>query len=66
MPKQDGQMYNWYDTRTLEPVRPRFISSVDNGNLICSLWTLKQGCLEAVASRSSDPKHGAALSIIWK
>jgi hypothetical protein len=48
MPKHDGQMYNWYDTRTLEPVRPRFISSVDNGNLICSLWTLKQGCLEAI------------------
>lgn len=48
MPKQDGQMYNWYDTRTLEPIRPRFISSVDNGNLICSLWTMKQGCLEAI------------------
>jgi hypothetical protein len=48
MPKQGGQMYNWYDTRTLEPVRPRFISSVDNGNLICSLWTMKQGCLEAI------------------
>jgi hypothetical protein len=48
MPKHDGQMYNWYDTRTLEAVRPRFISSVDNGNLVCSLWTLKQGCLEAV------------------
>jgi len=48
MPKHGGQMYNWYDTRTLEPVRPRFISSVDNGNLICSLWTMKQGCLEAV------------------
>jgi hypothetical protein len=48
MPKQDGQMYNWYDTRTLEPVRPRFISSVDNGNLVCSLWTMKQGCLEAL------------------
>jgi hypothetical protein len=48
MPKQGGQMYNWYDTLTLEPVRPRFISSVDNGNLICSLWTMKQGCLEAI------------------
>ena len=48
MPKLDGQLYNWYDTRTLEAVTPRFISSVDNGNLICCLWTLKQGCLGAL------------------
>jgi cyclic beta-1,2-glucan synthetase len=48
MPKLNGQLYNWYDTRTLEAVKPRFISSVDNGNLVCCLWTLKQGCLGAV------------------
>jgi len=48
MPKFNGQMYNWYDTQTLEPSE-RFISVVDNGNLVCCLWTLKQGCLEAVA-----------------
>ncbi|HXN54125.1 MAG TPA: glucoamylase family protein [Candidatus Acidoferrum sp.] len=48
MPKLNGQPYNWYDNRTLEPVKPRFISSVDNGNLVCCLWTLKQGCLGAV------------------
>jgi cyclic beta-1,2-glucan synthetase len=48
MPKMNGQLYNWYDTRTLEAVKPRFVSSVDNGNLVCALWTLKQGCLGAV------------------
>jgi cyclic beta-1,2-glucan synthetase len=48
MPKLNGHLYNWYDTRTLEAVKPRFISSVDNGNLVCCLWTLKQGCLSAV------------------
>lgn len=42
-----GHLYNWYNTKTLEPLTPRFISTVDNGNLICCLWTLKQGCLEA-------------------
>jgi cyclic beta-1,2-glucan glucanotransferase len=47
LPRMNGQLYNWYDTRTLEAVKPRFISSVDNGNLVCCLWTLKQGCLEA-------------------
>jgi cyclic beta-1,2-glucan synthetase len=48
MPRHDGQMYNWYDTLTLEAVKPRFISAVDNGNLVCSLWTIKQGCLGAM------------------
>jgi cyclic beta-1,2-glucan synthetase len=47
MPKLDGNFYNWYDTQTLEAVPPLFISTVDNGNLVCCLWTLKQACLEA-------------------
>jgi cyclic beta-1,2-glucan synthetase len=42
-----GQLVNWYDTKTLTPLKPMFISSVDNGNLACCLWTLKQGCLAA-------------------
>lgn len=45
-----GHLYNWYHTQTLEPLTPRFVSTVDNGNLVCSLWTLKQGCLEAIES----------------
>jgi hypothetical protein len=47
LPKHDGQLYNWYDTRTLEAVKPRFVSTVDNGNLVCSLWTQKQAYVEA-------------------
>ena len=39
---------NWYDSRTLQPLTPLFISSVDNGNLACCLWTLKQGALAAM------------------
>ncbi|MGB6483380.1 MAG: glucoamylase family protein [Candidatus Acidiferrales bacterium] len=48
MAKSNGHLYNWYNTRTLEPLTPRFISTVDNGNLVCCLWTLKHGCLEAM------------------
>lgn len=50
MPKFRGHLYNWYHTQTLEPLSPRFISTVDNGNFVCSLWTLKQGCLEAMGN----------------
>ncbi len=41
-----GHLLNWYDTRTLEPLAPFFISSVDNGNFVASLWTLEQGALQ--------------------
>jgi cyclic beta-1,2-glucan synthetase len=41
-----GHFYNWYDTRTLEPLRPHYISSVDSGNLVGSLLTLQAGLLE--------------------
>lgn len=50
MVKYKGHLYNWYNTQTLEPMRPLFVSTVDNGNLLCSLWTLKQGCLEMAKS----------------
>ena len=46
LPKEHGHLYNWYDTRTLAPDRPRFISTVDSGNLAASLVTLQGGCLE--------------------
>ncbi len=45
LPRQRGHFFNWYDTRTLEPDRPRFISTVDSGNLVASLMTLRQGAL---------------------
>ena len=46
-----GHMLNWYDTRTLEPLEPRYVSTVDSGNLAGCLLVLKEGCLEA-ATRS--------------
>jgi cyclic beta-1,2-glucan synthetase len=44
--KYRGHLMNWYDTHTLEPKAPFFISSVDSGNLVASLWTLQQGFFE--------------------
>jgi cyclic beta-1,2-glucan synthetase len=41
-----GHLLNWYDTQTLKPLPPKFVSSVDNGNFVASLWTLEQGFLE--------------------
>jgi cyclic beta-1,2-glucan synthetase len=49
MPKQRGHLLNWYDTTTLQPLEPRFVSTVDSGNLAAALWTLKQAALELAA-----------------
>jgi cyclic beta-1,2-glucan synthetase len=38
-----GHFYNWYDTISLQPLHPRYISTVDSGNLAGHLLTLKQG-----------------------
>ncbi len=38
-----GHLYNWYDTRTLQPLNPRYISSVDSGNMAGHLLTLCEG-----------------------
>ena len=41
-----GHLFNWYDTRSLQPLSPVSVSSVDSGNLVASLWSLQQGSLE--------------------
>ena len=46
MDKWNGHLYNWYDTRTLKPLIPRYVSTVDSGNFVCYLITLKEGLLE--------------------
>ncbi len=40
-----GHFINWYDTRSLAPLPPRYVSTVDSGNLAACLRTLGQGCL---------------------
>jgi len=41
-----GHFYNWYDTRTLQPLLPLYVSSVDSGNLAGHLLTLAAGLRE--------------------
>lgn len=41
-----GHFFNWYDTRTLMPLHPRYISTVDSGNLAGNLLVLASGCVE--------------------
>ncbi len=38
-----GHFYNWYDTQTLKPLVPRYVSTVDSGNLAGHLLVLAEG-----------------------
>ncbi len=40
-----GHFYNWYDTQSLRTLNPKYISSVDSGNMAGHLLTLRQGLL---------------------
>ena len=40
-----GHFYNWYDTQSLKPLSPKYVSTVDSGNLAAHLLTLRQGLL---------------------
>lgn len=42
----EGHLLNWYDLKTLAPLHPRYVSTVDSGNLLASLWTLEIACGE--------------------
>ena len=46
--RHEGHLLNWYSLEDQEPLRPRYVSSVDSGNLIAALWTLKQGIAESL------------------
>ena len=45
----EGHLFNRYDLNTLEPLRPRYVSAVDSGNLLASLWTFETSCDELAA-----------------
>ena len=46
--RYEGHLLNWYDTQTLKPLEPRYVSTVDSGNLLACLWVLEQGCQDAI------------------
>ncbi|CAA6604718.1 putative glycosyltransferase 36 [Rhodospirillaceae bacterium LM-1] len=48
MERHRGHFYNWYDTETLLPLPPLYISTVDSGNLGGHLLTLRSGLLAHV------------------
>ena len=58
LPKWHGHLYNWYNIRTLQVLYPRYISTVDSGNFVVDLITLKQGLIQL---KSKEIIHPASI-----
>jgi cellobiose phosphorylase len=56
MQRYRTHFYNWYDTRSLEPLRPLYVSTVDSGNLAGHLLTLAVG-LAGLSGRKIFPRQ---------
>jgi cyclic beta-1,2-glucan synthetase len=66
--KHRGHLYNWYRTRNLSPLEPRYVSTVDSGNLVASLIVVRQALvrmpdepLAADAARRALADHVAVV-----
>ena len=57
-----GHFYNWYDTQSLRPLPPAYISTVDSGNLAGHLLTLRPGLLALIDRPVLEPRWLEGLS----
>lgn len=51
-----GHFYNWYETRSLTPLHPYYVSFVDSGNLAASLLVLSSGCTQLCEAPILPPR----------
>ena len=58
----EGHLLNWYDIQSLAPLEPRYVSTVDSGNLIGALWSLEQGLDELLHAPLLTGKVFTALA----
>jgi cyclic beta-1,2-glucan synthetase len=59
--RYEGHLLNWYDIQSLKPLEPRYLSTVDSGNLVGALWALEHGLEELVHEPVLDRKGLRAL-----
>jgi len=57
-----GHLLNWYDVHTLAPLLPRYVSTVDSGNLVASLLVLAGGLDELMDTAIPPPRLFAGFN----
>ncbi len=69
LPKWQGHLYNWYDTASAQPLSPRYVSTVDGGNLCGCLIALREGLYEwgedALARRAEALSDAMDFSLLY-
>ncbi len=58
----DGHLLNWYDTHTREPLLPKYVSTVDSGNLAGALLALAAGLRTLAVDPATQPDDAARLA----
>src|SRR3546814_6409333 len=58
-----GHILNWYETRTLAALEPRYVSTVDSGNLAVSLITVTQALRDA---HNRSEEHTSELQSLMR
>ncbi|VTT97780.1 glycosyltransferase 36 : Cellobiose phosphorylase OS=Singulisphaera acidiphila (strain ATCC BAA-1392 / DSM 18658 / VKM B-2454 / MOB10) GN=Sinac_1249 PE=4 SV=1: Glycoamylase: CBM_X: Glyco_transf_36: GT36_AF: CBM_X: Glyco_transf_36: GT36_AF [Gemmataceae bacterium] len=61
MQRFKGHFLNWYETTTLRPLPPDYVSTVDSGNLLGCLLAVKNGLVEKAAAPVPSPGAAAGL-----
>ena len=56
LPSYRGHFFNWYDTQSLQPLHPAYISTVDSGNLAGHLLTLRPGLMALLDRPILEPR----------
>lgn len=56
----NGHLYNWYNIKTLEPLRPRFVSTVDSGNFIACLYVAREFLYDLKKDKTYSIEHFSA------
>lgn len=61
-----GHIYNWYDTSSAEPLHPRYVSTVDSGNLAGHLLAVASACREWVDTPDlhTSPARGVLDTVV--
>jgi cyclic beta-1,2-glucan synthetase len=66
----EGHLLNWYDTESLAPLAPRYVSTVDSGNLAAALSTVAEGLrevgLSSLALRAASFADGIRFRFLYE
>jgi len=62
--KWNGHLLNWYNIRTLEPLKPVFVSTVDSGNFVASIYVTKEFLEELLTKKLENTIENEIKSMI--